>query len=85
MLPRRTVHSNRVFRLVGGNEDNDLWVLTDVDENALPVMRSTWEPTEAERERIAAGENIELLVWGTGHPPVAMQLDASPLKGVSRE
>lgn len=71
MRPRRTHLSNQVFRLAGGNEDNDLWV-TGESSDLGPVIRSTWEPTDDERTAIAAGENIELVVWGDGHPPVAV-------------
>lgn len=73
MRPRRTPSSNKVFRLVGGTEDNDLWVRLDVDEHEQPVICSTWEPTDEERQAIAEGENVELIVWGRGTPPVALR------------
>lgn len=79
MNPRRTVLSNDVFRLEGGNEDNDLWVTTDEDDDGTPIVRSTWVPTDKERAAIAAGQNIELVVWGGGHPPVALRLTDVPL------
>jgi hypothetical protein len=80
MKPRRTHDSNRVYRLAGGNEDNDLWVMETFDsENpATPVVLSVWEPTDVERARIAAGDNVELAVWG-GQPPVAMHVTDVPL------
>jgi hypothetical protein len=64
-----------VSRLSGGTEDNDLWVQDKVDPERPHelVVASVWEPTLEERARIAAGENIELLVWG-GQPPVALRL-----------
>jgi hypothetical protein len=77
--PRRTVLSNAVFRLSGGNEDNDLWVRKMEHEDGSALICSTWVPTDEERELIAAGANVELMVWGTGTPPVAMRLDDSPL------
>jgi hypothetical protein len=49
------------------------------DEEHYMVLSSTWVPTDEERERIANGENIELLVWGSGHPPVAMEITDVPL------
>lgn len=70
MKPRRTPGSNGVFRLDGGTEDNDLWVERAVDDEHRPIVISVWEPSVAERARIAAGENIALVVWGSGHPPV---------------
>lgn len=80
MRPRRTRESNKVYRLAGGTEDNDLWVMVTFDsENpAVPVICSVWEPSAEERARIAAGENIELAVWG-GQPPVAVQVTGVPL------
>lgn len=80
MKPRRTHQSNRVYRLAGGNEDNDLWVMETFasDEPTRRVILSVWEPTAEERARIAAGENIELAVWG-GQPPVAIGVTDVPL------
>lgn len=79
MKPRRTVVSNGVFRLDGGTEDNDLWVTHYPDEGGLDtVIGSTWQPTDEERAAIAAGANIELLVWG-GQPPVALRLSTYDL------
>lgn len=71
MRPRRTHSSNKVFRLGAGNEDNDLWVqLGEIDGEV--VIASTWEPSEDERREIAEGANVQLIVWGAGHPPVAI-------------
>jgi hypothetical protein len=72
--PRRTVRSTTVFRLAGGTEDNDLWVEPRVDESERPVLSSTWEPSPQERVAIAGGQNVELLVWGAGTPPVAVSV-----------
>jgi hypothetical protein len=73
--PRRTHSSDQVFRLAGGTEDNDLWVtLYPADEDSGPAIGSTWEPTDEERAAIAAGANIELVIWGTAQPPVALRL-----------
>lgn len=72
MKPRRTVDSTTVFRLEGGNEDNDLWVHRGTDQDGAPVIVSVWQPSELEREAIANGANLELVVWGDGTPPVAL-------------
>lgn len=87
MKPRRTVSSNHVFRLEGGNEDNDLWVTAiDGDDQTPPVICSTWELTAEEREKIAAGENVELVVFGTAQPPVQMRITNVPIGGhISRQ
>lgn len=71
--PRRTHESNRVYRLPGGTEDNDLWV-TETFDSERPeqqVIVSVWEPSPEERAAIAAGANLELAVWGE-QPPVAL-------------
>lgn len=75
MRPRRIAASNRVYRLEGGTEDNDLWVEQDEAEQTIT---STWELDDDDRAAIAAGGTIDLVVWGTGTPPVA--LEVSPLK-----
>lgn len=84
MRPRRTVKSTDCLSLVGGNEDNALWVqftpkLTEgVEESdpcyGMPAIHSVWEPTSAERAAIAEGANVYLTVMGTGHPPVSMTI-----------
>lgn len=73
MKPRRTVRSNQVFRLPGGTEDNDLWVERTSEEGA-PVTNSVWVPTDDERRAIMTGSNLELTVWGDGHPPVGLRV-----------
>jgi hypothetical protein len=72
MKPRRTHASTRVFRLPGGTEDSDLWAEEARDAAGAPVVASVWEFTDAERRAVADGANVELVVWGTGTPPVAM-------------
>lgn len=79
MKPRRTHLANFVYRLEGATEDADLWVYKHRDPEGFPVIRSCWVPTAEERAAIANGANIELVVWGDGHPPVAMQLNETPL------
>lgn len=76
MKPRRTHTSDKVFRLAGGTEDNDLWVTTydDEEDDTPPALGSTWELNEDDRAAIAAGANLELVVWGTGHPPVTLRI-----------
>jgi hypothetical protein len=79
MKPRRTVFSNMVFRLVGGNEDSDLWTRRDVDGDGDPVLCSTWVPTDDERSQIAQGHNIEVIIWGESHPAMAVRTDDAAL------
>lgn len=79
MRARRTHNSTRVFRLPGGNEDNDLWVYDTPDSENNNVICSVWVPSDEEREMIANGLNIRLLVWGTGIAPLAMDITDEPL------
>jgi len=76
MRPRRVADSTTVFRLPGGNEDNDLWVKTGSTDGE-PWLESVWELTEEERAAIAAGGTVELRVWGAGTPPVSLAVGAS--------
>lgn len=78
MKPRRTVFTDRVFALPGGTDDNDLWTYVAATDNG-PAIASVWVPTDEERAAIAAGENIRLIVFGTGMPPVALDLTDEPL------
>lgn len=77
--PRRTHLTDKVFRLPGGTEDNDLWARITTDERDVPVVCSTFVPTDEQRARIAAGENIELCIWGGGQPPVSVHLTDTPI------
>jgi hypothetical protein len=70
LRPRRTKESNFTYVLAEGNEDNDLWVCREAQDGEL-VVRSTWELSDEQREVIARGGTIDLLVWG-GQPPVAL-------------
>lgn len=79
MRPRRTHESNMVFRLPGGTEDNDLFARADTDDGGHPVLCSVWEPTPEERAAIAAGHNVQLIVWGDATPPVALATTDVPL------
>lgn len=72
MRPRRTPTSNKVFRLEGGNEDNDLWCEHALTTDGRPVILSTWELTDAERELVTKGANIELCVFSGVTPPVSL-------------
>lgn len=79
LRPRRTHLSNRVYRLPGGTEDNDLWTRVTETEDGSPVICSTFVLTDEQRKRVAAGENVELIIWGNAQPPVALRLDDTPL------
>lgn len=79
MRARRTYNSNAVFRLVGGTEDNDLWVERAVTTEGDAILQSVWEPTDDERREIAEGANVRLTTWGTGTPPLMVDVTDEPL------
>jgi len=79
MRPRRTYESDSTLDLPGGNEDNSLWFQHAVDGEDGHVFVSTWVPTEEERQLIIEGWNIELRIYGKGHPPVSMGLNEQRL------
>ena len=74
MKPTATPHTDTVFKLPGGTDENDLPVTVYDEDLGGPCLGSTWVPTDEEREAIALGANVELIVFGQGHPPVAMRL-----------
>lgn len=76
MRPRRLPGYHGVFRLVGGTEDNDLFVKQGV-EDGTPFSDSVWELDDDERSIIADGGTIELRVYGVGHPPVSLVVGES--------
>lgn len=71
--PRRTPTTEVVLSLPDGNEDNDLWVRVGRDGGDWTIT-SVWEIEPADRAAILAGANIELIVFGRGHPPVDMRV-----------
>ena len=76
MRPRKTPTTNSVFELAGGNEDNTLFVEA-LAIDGQPVMVSVWDLTNEEREAIASNGMVELIVWGTQHPPVGLGVGMS--------
>lgn len=71
------------------NEDRALWVYyvgIEGEEHLPPskrtiVMASVWVPTLEEREAIAAGANIRLLLWARRPPPVTLDLTVEKIEG----
>ena len=47
---------------------------TTVDGPQTLVMVTAWEPTPDELERLNKGASIHLIVGGTGHPPVLLEV-----------
>jgi hypothetical protein len=82
LRPRRFHSANKVWRLEGGNEDNDLWALNhEVDDEVMgvvPAVTSVFVPTDDQRWEIFKGANIALTVLGA-QPPVMLRLTDEPL------
>lgn len=86
MKPVITPYTNTTFVLPGGDESNQLPVEKAKHENdGQPVLISTWELTGPEMLALRKSRKIDLIVWGTGHPPVAMRVneDGDALNPVS--
>lgn len=66
MRPIRTTASN--FTFLG--PDPSIADLPCQREDG--VTRSVFKLTDEERERIAAGGNLELAMWCDGHPPISL-------------
>jgi hypothetical protein len=73
---RRTPETTVVFRLDGGNEDNDLWVKRG-RQDGMPFVESVWELDDEERAAIAAGGTVELRVYTEITPPVSLAIGPS--------
>lgn len=82
LRPRRFHSATNVWRLSGGNEDNDLWALNhevnDTVSGMTPAVTSVFVPTENQRKAILHGANIALTVLG-GQPPVMLRLTDEPI------
>jgi hypothetical protein len=74
--PIRTPWTNKTFLLSGGGLESDLPVETafNAGEPDEPVIRSMWALTDQERDWVKSGARIELVIFGEGHPPVAMHV-----------
>lgn len=85
MRPVRTADANITLTLPGGTAENDLpakrAMLYDAgrgqtEADAQLGFITTWLPTEEEARKLEAGAAVELIVWGKGHPPVAVSVTA---------
>lgn len=75
MKPIRTPHTNAIYKLKGGTDENDLPVEQSLDESGNPCLVSTWQLDDEERAAIAQGGTISLCVWGDGTPPVSLAVN----------
>lgn len=49
--------------------------VTDIVDEHGSVMLSQWRLSDDERADIAAGKDVHLWVWGSGHPPVMITIE----------
>jgi len=82
LRPRRFHSANKVFRLQGGTEDNDLWAeLAELDDQVIGECWSStslYVPTDEQRQAIMDGANIALTLIHS-QPPVMLRLSDEPL------
>lgn len=75
MRPVKTANSNHSFGPPVNVTDGSIGDLPCqiVDEEEYRTIYSVWEPSDAERRAIAAGQNVRLGVgWIGGFPPVSL-------------
>ena len=61
-------------KLKSENPDVKELQIFDEIQDGVNVMASYWEPTEEERNMIAQGGTIKLIVVGTSHPHVNLSV-----------
>lgn len=82
MLPGRIQQATRVMA-EGQDEYSCLAIRDEVIDcgeplGHQPAMRSAWFPTPEEIARIVAGAPVHLVVLGSGHPPVWLDVGEVP-------
>lgn len=75
MKPVTTEFTNQVFKLSGGTDENDLPIQRMIEPDGSITLTSSWELTDDERQQIADGAKINLVIWGSAHPPVALEVN----------
>lgn len=85
MRARRTERTDKVLRLPGGTEDNDLWFYIETfDDEVLgvvPAICSVWVPSDEERKAIAEGQNIRLIVFADHFNPTTIDITDERIGG----
>lgn len=72
MKPVTTPETNALYHLVGGTEENDLPVEKGNGPDEGPYTISEWVLTPPEREAIACGGRIQLMMRTHAVPPTAI-------------
>lgn len=72
MEPTIIKGANRAFHAPEGMDDCATLHVLQETHGGVPFLSSEWVPSADEREAIARGANIILIVVGGGHPPVGL-------------
>jgi xanthine/CO dehydrogenase XdhC/CoxF family maturation factor len=72
MKPVQTPDCNALYHLAGGTAENDLPIERGYGPDGGPYTISEWELTPPEREALACGGRIQLLMRTHAVPPVAL-------------
>jgi hypothetical protein len=75
MRPVETPFTNVTLTLPDGTEENDLPAERAVDGLNRACFITTWKPDAFELAQLRRGAAVRLVVWGEGHPPVALSVD----------
>ena len=51
-----------------------LSVRDEVNDQGIPYMVTVWEPTPGEIAKLSAGARVEVLIMGTVHPPIRVEV-----------
>lgn len=75
LRPVRHEHSNIIMLAPPGTAISDLHAELVADEDRNPIVLSTWELTAEQRQRVAEGAQVTLMIWEYPMPPVALAID----------
>jgi hypothetical protein len=76
LRPVETPAHNSMLKGPPDTDIGDLSCRVTKDEDEAVVTLSTWEPTEHQRELIAAGARLSMMVWQHPIPPLALGVEA---------
>lgn len=65
-------------RVLGKSQGYKGLSVKDDNQDGVHIMRSVWLPNTDELERLQNGASVVLLVAGTMHPPVMVEVGDAP-------
>ena len=63
-----------VTRILGKSQGYLGLPIRDQTLGGAKVMVSAWEPTPEELQRLNSGAKVEVIILGTGHPPIRVEV-----------